>query len=330
MRTEFCQRSKLLLALVLALAAVVGCNSKKEEPGHEAAAKEESRVSRGTNDEVIVTIDAATQKAMGLEVVAVLPAELSREVQGYGHVLDASGLATQAAELKTAQAASQASQAELIRLKSLAAQSNASQRALETAESTSLRDQAQLEAVRFRLVAGWGSAIAARPDLPAFAHSLATLETALAQINLPAGDPLPAQPASVRLAALGETNPIPAQLLGPAPLVDPQLQGRGFLLLVSPNSLRLTPGAAVTGFLSLPGEKLSGVALPRNAVVSFNGLAWVYVQGGEEKFERKPVILESPIEQGWFVRRGLKPQDRVVVVGAQQLLSEELKREEAE
>jgi multidrug efflux pump subunit AcrA (membrane-fusion protein) len=328
MRTELCQRSKLLLAF--ALAAVVGCHSKKEEPGHEAAAKEESRVSRGTNDEIIVTIDTATQKTMGLEVAALLPAELSREVKGYGHVLDASALATQAAELKTAQAASQASQAELVRLKSLAAQSNASQRALEAAESTALRDQAQLEAVRLRMVASWGSAIAARPDLPAFAHSLANLEIALAQINLPAGDPLPAQPVSVRLATLGETNPIPAQLLGPAPLVDPQLQGRGFLLLVSPNSLRLTPGAAVSGFLDLPGEKLSGVALPRNAVVRFNGLAWVYVQSGEETFERRPVTLESPIEQAWFIHRGLKAQDKVVVAGAQQLLSEELKREEAE
>jgi hypothetical protein len=35
--------------------------------------------------------------------------------------------------------------------------------------------------------------------------------------------------------------------------------------------------------------------------------------------------LERPLNEGWFADKDLKPQERVVVVGAQQLLSEELK-----
>jgi len=114
-------------------------------------------------------------------------------------------------------------------------------------------------------------------------------------------------------------------VLGPAPMVDPQAQGQGFLLLVSPNPTRLAPGAAVTGFLGLAGEPQSGVAAPREAIVRYNGGAWVYLQTGADTFTRVEVPLERPLENGWFVREGLKANDKVVTVGAQQLLSEELK-----
>jgi hypothetical protein len=313
------------LALVVQLC---GCSHKPEEPAAEH--KEASRIERGTNHEVILRLDAQTQKAMDLQTEALKPAELSREIKGYGRIMDASSLAALAAELKTAQAISQASQAEWTRLKGLAAQNNASQRALEAAESAALRDQAQLEAVRLRLAASWGGAISRRADLAAFAESLAKLEAALAQLTLPAGETLPVAPIGARIATLGQTNPLAAQLLGPAPAIDPQSQGLGYLVLVSSNTTQLTPGAAITGFLTLPGEKERGLALPAGAVVRFNGLTWVYAQTGEETFERKAVTLETPLEQGWFLRRGLQPGDKVVVSGAQQLLSEELKRDEAE
>src|SRR5262249_19627149 len=116
-----------------------------------------------------------------------------------------------------------------------------------------------------------------------------------------------------------------AEFLGPAPTVDPQMQGRGFLFLLATNSLQLTPGTAISGFLELPGQPQSGIEAPRNAIVRFNGTTWVYVQRAEEEFERREVKLNSPLSEGWFVSEGLKAGDRVVTVGAQQLLSEERK-----
>jgi len=88
---------------------------------------------------------------------------------------------------------------------------------------------------------------------------------------------------------------------------------------------RDNPRSAVTGFLGLPGEAQSGVRVPREAVVRFNGTTWVYVQTGDDTFQRTEVALDRPLANGWFVRAGLKPQDKVVSAGAQQLLSEELK-----
>jgi multidrug efflux pump subunit AcrA (membrane-fusion protein) len=306
----------------------------KSQPEPAAAEKKnepESRVKKGPNGETIITLDAAMQKLMGLQTAALAKAELNPELKAYGRVLDISPLAALVAELTTAQAANEASQAELRRLKTLAAQNNASERALQAAEAAAVRDQTQVESVRLRLLATWGSAISDRNDLPAFVQSLGSLASALVELDVPAGQPPTATPTGARLVTLSEqAGPLPAQLLGPAPMVDTQLQGRGFLLLVSPNSSRLAPGAAVSGFLSLPGEPQPGVAVPRNAVVRFNGTTWVYLQTSEETFQRTEVKLDSPLAEGWFVREGLKPQDKVVTVGTQQLLSEELKGQAGE
>jgi hypothetical protein len=304
-------------------AAAGAATEKKSEP--------ESRVKKGPNGETIITLDAATQKVMGLQTAALEKAQLNPELKGYGRVLDISPLASLVAELTTAQAANEVSQAELKRLKTLVAQNNASERALQAAEAAAVRDQTQVESARLRLLASWGSGISDRKDLPAFVQSLGSLASALVELDVPAGQLLTATPTGARLLTLNaQANPLPAQLIGPAAMVDPQLQGRGFLLLVSPNPSRLAPGAAVSGFLTLPGEPQSGVAVPRNAVVRFNGTTWVYLQTGEETFQRTEVKLDSPLSEGWFVREGLKPQDKVVTVGTQQMLSEELKGQAGE
>jgi multidrug efflux pump subunit AcrA (membrane-fusion protein) len=144
-------------------------------------------------------------------------------------------------------------------------------------------------------------------------------------LEVPASEPLSGAPVAARLFTLNdETNAIEAQLLGPAPSVDPQMQGRGYLLMVNPNP-GLVPGAALTGYLSLPGEPRAGVLVPRNAVFRFDSATWIYHQTSDDTFVRESIVLDTPLSDGWFVEGELKPGDKVVSVGAQQLLSEELK-----
>jgi hypothetical protein len=320
-----------VLSVLVAAVLIAGCSKPGKEAAAEPAAKSaepESRVKRGTNGEVVITLDAATQKIMGLQTTALSPAQAKPEVKAYGRVLDASPLASLVAEVAIAQSASDASQAELKRLKTLAGENNASERALQAAEAAAARDQVQVESTRLRIMSGWGSALARRKDLPAFVKSLISLESVLVELDLPAGEGASAAPTGARLFTLADdSKPIEAELLGPAMMVDPQMQGRGFVCLVSPNTSHLTPGAAVTGLLSLPGEAQSGVALPREAVVRFNGATWVYVQTADDTFERREAALDQPLEKGWFVQGGLKPEAKVVTAGAQQLLSEELKNQ---
>jgi hypothetical protein len=48
------------------------------------------------------------------------------------------------------------------------------------------------------------------------------------------------------------------------------------------------------------------------------------VQTADDSFARRAVQLERPTRDGWFVASGLTAGERVVVTGAQQLLSTEL------
>jgi hypothetical protein len=315
------------LALLL-LPLLEGCSKPESKAEGVAAAEkapEGATAVRGTNDGPGVTLDAATQKAADIETTAVEKMELSPETIAYARVLDPSTLGTAISDVTSARATSEASQAELKRLETLAGQNNVSDRVLQAGKATAAHDQAQSDAASLRLVSAWGAAIADRKDLPSFIKSLASQESVLVQLNLMAETSLAETPKRVRIASVGQTNTLEGEVLGPAPAVDPVMQGRAFLVLAPNNSLHLSPGMAVTAYLSQPGEPKQGVNLPAKAVIRHNGSAWVYVQNGETNFERKPVMLDRQVEQGWFVPSGLKPGDKVVTEGAQLLLSHELK-----
>jgi len=294
-------------------------NAKKEEH------KEESRVQHGTNGESFLKLDAEAQRHIGLKIEPIAAAQLPPEVKGYGRVLDPAPLAALHIEGESARAALAASTREFERLKRLHEQDqNVSTRALETAEAAAKHDQILAESVKNRFDLNWGRALGGQKDLPAFINSLAAQEAALVRIDLPLGEALQTPPVGARIAALtAGAPPVEAQFLGPATTADPLTQGQGFLFLLTGNPL--PPGAAVTGWLKVPGEPASGVIVPRAALLRHEGGAYVYVQIGDENFQRREIELDRPVEKGWFVMEGVKAGEKIVVIGAQQLLSEELK-----
>jgi len=231
-----------------------------------------------------------------------------------------------AADWIAVRATADASQKEWERLRVLSVQQNASEHALEAAEATAKRDNALADAARRRLIADWGKTIADTPDLPAFTQSLSAGDEALVRIDLPAGEVLKTRPESARLLPLSDaTNPIEAEFVSLMPNVDAQTQGQGFLFLVKSNQFRLSPGAAVVGHLALAGKAQSGVVIPRGAVVRFNGRPWIYIQTSNDTFVRREISEQEPLADGWFMTQSFKVGDRVVVTGAQMLLSEEQK-----
>jgi len=122
-----------------------------------------------------------------------------------------------------------------------------------------------------------------------------------------------------------------AEFLGVAPATDPQMQGKGFLFLLRTNTVPIAVGASVLGYLKLPGEPVAGVVIPREAVVRNAGAGWVYVLGnGGEAFTRTEIALDHPTDAGWFIGKGVTESDYIVVTAAQQLLSLELKGQNAD
>jgi len=280
----------------------------------------------GASGEAILTLDRETQKRIGLKAERVLPATMNPELKAYGRVLDPAPLAALSLELVSAQVTLTASEKEFERLKLLNEQKSASDRAFQAAEVTVRRDRILVETIRTRLVSAWGKGIVQRSDLVELAHSLTLQASVMVRIDLPAGEILNTAPEGARIApASSEGRGAPAVLLGPAPSVDPQMQGQGFLLLVTTNSLGLVPGAAVSGYLRVAGASIAGFTVPDSAVVRQAGHGWVYVQTSDETFTRRLIELNHRAEDGWFVKAGLAANELIVVNGAQTLLSEEQK-----
>jgi hypothetical protein len=312
-----------LMMLLVALGLAVACHREAEKatPADDKEKKAKPRVQQGTNGESIIILDVETQKKMGLQTAQLEAMQLSAEVKAFGRVLDPSAFVTQIADLKAAQITAETSQAELNRLKSLATSDNASPKAVQAAEATTAKDKAQLEAARLKLLASWGP-LGSRPDLSALVESLGKLEGVLVQANLPADQSLDKSPVHARILTLAGKEPMQAELVGPATTSDPQTQGRGFLFLVRTNQAALTPGMSITALLSSDEPAEAGLKIPRTAVVQKNGESWIYIKTGEETFKRALVSTDRPVSGGWFVT-SLKSGELAVIVGAQEMLSEE-------
>lgn len=325
---------KVILIVIVAAAAIAGLVVAYKQTSQERAAEAEgeapvvaeSRVRRSVDGEVTITLEAEAQQRVALHIAPPAPGTLPREVKAYGRVLDAAPLAALLAEIGTARATLEASQKERQRVNLLHGQGeNASQRAVEAAETAVQRDQIAFEATQWKLVAAWGQALADHPDLPGLVKSLVTQQAALVRLDLPAGQ-TSATPRGARLFVLAAPDqPIEAQWIGPAADVNSQAQGQGFLFLAQVAGSGLRPGQVLLGSLQQPGEPLAGVLVPPSAVVRLAGKAWVYLQANGTNFTRRVVALDHPASGGWLVTTGLSPQDRLVVTGAQMLYSEELK-----
>ncbi len=307
---------KKLFLISLAAVLIAGCGKKDAD---EAPAESEAKPSPKNT----AYLSEEQQKSADIKVEAPKAASITPEIKGYGRVIDPASLVGTIGDFTTAQAANEASQADLKRLKTLAEQNNASAKALEAAEATAAHDQAQVEIARLKLMGTWGEAIANRQDLAAFTESLGTMKSALVRIDLPAAETLKATPEKARLLTLSGQS-IEANFLGAAPSVDPQTQSEGFLFLAQSNTMKLAPGAAVLGYLQGPGEPQTGFAVPSSAILRYDGATWIYVQTGTTNFVRHTIALEQPVDNGWFVSGGVSTDDKIVVTGAQSVLSQEL------
>jgi hypothetical protein len=327
---------RILIVLILLAAAgglilayVQMSKERQREAGADKPVVPESTVKSGPDGEHVLVLDQAAQTRLGLKIESIGAIARTPEAKGFGRILDSAPLAALATELASDEAALTASQKEFDRLKVLSTDQNASARALQAAEATARHDQIALESVRSRLLSGWGKTIAEQKDLAGFAKSLVALESAIVRVDLPASEALNgveilAHGARIEIESARNTS-FGAQWLGPAPNVDPQIQGKAFLFLATAGAGNLLPGMAVSAYLPLQAGPLNGFVVPDSAVVRQGGHAWVYVQKANDNFTRRKISLDSPLDRGWFITNGVSASDRIVVQGAQVLLSEEFK-----
>jgi hypothetical protein len=137
-------------------------------------------------------------------------------------------------------------------------------------------------------------------------------------LSLPIGTALPRSPPSALLPVTGA--PVTARFLSSAAHTDPRVQGVG-LYYLAPAAESLLPGTSVEASLAV-GPAVAVVRVPGSAVVWAAGSAWIYLRTDSSTYMRRRISTDEPTPEGYAVR-GLPPGSRVVVRGAQLLLSEE-------
>ncbi len=321
-------RHWLFICLLLPLAGCKGGGDKDDKAPLEKTGPPGYAVERNAAGEAVVSLTPETQERIGLKVASLEAAQQQPAWTAYGSVLDPSPLIVAQGEIASAQTALDAARKVTLRAQALFAQDgNVSRKTLDAAQSDERTDEIKLKTAQRGLELDWGSAIAgldaaARQTL---ADQLAARQTVLLQVDLPIGETIAGQPATVRVTVAGRDHEYEAAFVSAATKADPKTLGQGFLLRIEQADAALAPGAAVAARLGIPGPTLSGVAVPDTAIVRWNGKTWIYLAGTDNKFTRREVRLDAPLEQGWFTTNGVAPGDRAVVQAAQLLLSEEQK-----
>jgi hypothetical protein len=275
-------------------------------------------------DAAHLTFTAEQLERAGVEVAVAAPGELEPEVEGYGRVLDGIAVVEALGNCEAARAARDAARRELERLTALQQdEQNASRREVEAARAAAERASADFAAADARLVGLLGAdARAQLRDLGALAGQLAHRVAALVRIDVPSGTdpPHPEQGAELRYPEA--RGALMVRYLGRAPDVDPTLPGWSFLFLVTGDPP--PSGAVIRARLRTDGATLSGVAAPASALVRRAGGTFVFVERAPGAFERRAVTVRAHPDGSWFATRGLVAGERIVVSGAQELLSAEL------
>jgi multidrug efflux system membrane fusion protein len=331
----------MLAFLMTGVAAISGwlLGSEKATPNAQQTAPQPAATPpvAVVNGVTVVTMDTATQIQNGIRAEPLTSSETPAEITAYGTVLDLQPLidlrtryAAGLADADTASAALSASRQEYRRSLALYQDNqNVSLKSYQAALATYRSDQARTQAAALNLqniqaamrqqlgatITHW--ALDSRS--PEFSRLL-NRQAVLLRITVPPGDGI-AAPIRIKIDA-NEKRRLPAQLVSPSPQSDPVIQGSAFIYRAA---APLPSGTRIVAYLPTAKKGTPGMVVPADAIVWYGGQPWAYVQINAEQFARYPVAEQSPMQGGFFVTQGFKADQRVVVSGAQLLLSEELK-----
>lgn len=263
--------------------------------------------------------DQALRLRLGIVVAPLAAWSGAQQTGGFAKGLDASALAAIVAEIDSARATATASQAEAARLDALYRNDvSASRRAVEAARAQAAADLARLRLARQRIGLEYGPGLARLGDaaLHELVSQIAAGEAALIRIDVPGALLGPGTTVQVHAG----DNVANARVLGAAAAADSKLQSAGVLAVVTGPAARQVLAGRVLAVQAASGGSVSGVLVPRDAIVRYQGQMWVFRQEGG-KFEREALIDPQQVEAGWLVRGGLKPGETIVTHGGTGLLA---------
>lgn len=271
-----------------------------------------------------VKLPAETQAKLGLKSVPLKAEASAQTISGYVKVLDPGPLAQLDSDIEAADAAAQASAAELARSQALNKDGAAvPTKQVEAARAQARADATKLALLRRRVGLEWGEAFA-RMSIRGRGQLLAEIASgraALVRIDTSSGEGL-AGLKTVELD-LGDLGKVRASVIGPARSADARLLSPGVIATArGPGVRSLSVGLSAPVKLQVSAAE-TGVVAPRAALIRSKGKTWVYVRTGADTFLRKEVEDPRSDAAGLFTHAGFKPGDQVVTQGAAALFAAE-------
>lgn len=280
-------------------------------------------LSLATQVQADAVITAEQRNALGIDTSPLVEKQIAKEYPATAQVLDAAPLIVLLRDLRAAQAAARASKSELGRAEQLhAADANVSTKALESARVQALTDTGRVDGLRAQLLTAWGPALASMSDegrekLAAdLLGNRAVLVRAETRQSGNQTDRAPLRAGRVRL--LAEAENLAADVLGQA-AGGGQTIGRAYLLRVASSTLQA--GQVLEAELQDPKQLISGIVVPRSAIVRWQGETWVYTEGEQNHFMRTAIRPTQWIDAGCLVQMELKAGQKVVTTGSSMLLA---------
>lgn len=289
------------------------------------------------NGVTVVTLAAAIQTQSGIRTEPLSAANNLAETTAYGTVLDLQPLLdlharyfSARSDADAARATVAASRQEFERSRLLYQDNrNVSLKTYQAAQAAYRSDQARAQAAALNAQTigaaaqqQFGATLARwvlAPRSPEFAR-LVNRQDVLLRVTLPLDDG-GAAPARIQIDA-NDKRRLPADLISPSPQSDPAIQGNAFIYRTT---TPLAVGTRIAAYLPTAQQATRGILIPAGAIVWYGGQPWAYVKLGPDRFGRYPVAQQAPAQGGFFVTQGFQTGQRVVVSGAQLLLSEELR-----
>lgn len=283
-----------------------------------------------------LTLTAQEQQNAGI-IAAKLDAAPPRDyMHGFGTVLDPAGLAdldnqyldaqNQIAAAKSRLVASQAAyqRAQVLNKD----QQNVSTAQLQSARSSFDVDTNALAAAQARAAAiiantrqAWGETIAqALASKGSQINDLLARSHYLVRVTLPPGVTISTPPAIA--SALYGAADIRLRFVSLASTADPKLQGISYLYEAPAQNL--LPGLSLDVTLAVASGQ-QGLIVPDSAIVWLEGKAWIYIRTQPTTFIRQGINPTGSAPRDGFVVSGLPADARIVIQGAQMLLSEEFR-----
>jgi hypothetical protein len=312
-----------LLAAVASSLLLVGCH---EAPATEAAAAEPEAAAKAQGgDEEGVSLKPEEVETMGITTTAAKSMQSAPEVQGFAVVLPHETIATAVAEVTTATAAERQSHAALERSHRLAGTPGAMPAEIqEAAERQSIADQAALELARQKLSSTFGlNPPWKKSDNNTELRSLASGESKLVHVTFPLGLLGDSDPDSIRLTRIDSAQggkSWPSKVIWHAP-ADATVPGRSYFAILK--STDTGEGDHLLAWTPV-GATESGVLVPASAAVISNGKFYCYVEQKSGTFVRTEFDPGRSTADGYFVKEGISPGDRIVTHAAGQLLAREI------